>query len=181
MIGTAIAVLLSPGLFMLFAGAYPCILDSASTTCQFAMPSVVTWRVVTEAVLSKTFPITQSSWIFTIVFCAVGLGSVALKRWLTKHQTLSAWAVWVPNMSLVALGMTIPGSSTTLTIAIGSVVAHFWAKRSPRTHARFFYPTASGGIAGEGVAYVVLSILQIAQVGGPNYYGTNIGCVANAC
>lgn len=181
MIGTLVSVFLMPALFVLFTKAYPCILDPTSTTCQFALPAVTSWRVVTEAILADRFPITQSSWIFTIILSMLGIGSVTLKRWLSSHATLKKWAVWVPNMSVVGLAMTIPGSSTTLTIAIGSVIAHLWAKFSPATHARFFYATAAGGIAGEGIGYVVLSILQIAQVGGPTYYGTKIGCVAEAC
>ncbi|KAM5349266.1 hypothetical protein ACJ41O_005773 [Fusarium nematophilum] len=181
MIGTLTAVFLAPALFMLFARAYPCILDPASTTCQFALPAVTSWRVVTEAVLAERFPITQSSWVFTIIASAAGIGSVTLKRWLSAHSSLSSWAVWVPNMSLVGLAMTIPGTSTTMSIAIGSVGAHLWARLSPDTHARFFYPTAAGGVAGEGVGYVVLSVLQIAQVGGPTYFGTKLGCVAESC
>ncbi|KAI8712159.1 hypothetical protein NCS52_01313400 [Fusarium sp. LHS14.1] len=181
MIGTLTAVFLSPSLFMLFAKAYPCITDASITYCSFTMPATTSWRVVTEAILADKFPITQSSWIFTIILSLLGIASVPLKRSLAAHPTHSGWAVWVPNMSLLGLAMTIPDIDTTLTIAIGSVIAYVWEKRSPKTHARFFYPLAAGGIAGEGVGFVVQSVLQIARVGGPGYYGTMVGCVANSC
>ncbi|EXK27164.1 hypothetical protein FOMG_16236 [Fusarium oxysporum f. sp. melonis 26406] len=181
MIGTITAVFLSPSLFMLFAKAYPCITDMSSTTCVFTMPATTSWRVVTQAILDEQFPVTQSSWIFTIILSLVGVASVPLKRSLNVHPTLSHWAPWVPNMSLVGLAMTLPDIPTTISIAIGSVGAWAWGKRWPKSHSRFFYPLAAGGIAGEGVGYVVQSVLQIAKIGGPNYYGTMIGCVADSC
>ncbi|RTE73118.1 hypothetical protein BHE90_012469 [Fusarium euwallaceae] len=180
MLGTLIAVFLSPGLFVLFAKAFPCIIDTSATTCQFALPSVTAWRVVTEAILAEEFPISQSSWIFSVVFSVVGMALVALKRYLMQTPHLKKWEVYVPNMSLVGLAMTIPGSTITVTVAIGSVIAWVWHKRWPKSHARFMYAVASGGIAGEGVGYVVLSVLQISGVGGSEL-GTMIGCPGGAC
>ncbi|KAF4938568.1 putative metal-nicotianamine transporter YSL7 [Colletotrichum fructicola] len=178
MIGTFVAVFLSPAIFLLFAKAFPCILNAEATTCQFTLPAVTSWRVVTQAIFMDIFPISQSSWIFSILMTLLGMGSVALKRYLVGHKNLSAFQVWVPNMSLVGLAMTIPGSSVTLTVTIGAVAAHLWKRYSPRTHERFLYAVAAGGVAGEGVGYVVLSILQIAGVAG---VGTSLGCVAEIC
>lgn len=76
--------------------------------------------------------------------------------------------------------MTIPGTTASLTIALGTLVAWTWAKQWPKSHARFMYAFASGGIAGEGIGYVILSILQIAKVGGGRY-GTIIGCTQGVC
>ncbi|KAH6957810.1 OPT oligopeptide transporter protein-domain-containing protein [Ilyonectria sp. MPI-CAGE-AT-0026] len=179
--GTLVAVIVSPALFMLFVNAYPCIIDSTATSCQFATPAVTSWRIVTIAILSEKFPISRSSWIFSVIFSLIGVASVVLKRWLVRHATLSSWAKFVPNMSVVGLAMTIPGSTTTVTVAIGTVVAHFWKRWSPVSHARYVYPVAAGGIAGEGIGYVILCVLQIAQVGGPVKYGTTLGCVAESC
>ncbi|KAI8652239.1 hypothetical protein NCS57_01287000 [Fusarium keratoplasticum] len=180
LLGTLMAVFLTPGLFVLFTKAFPCITDASATTCQFALPSVTAWRVVTEAILAEEFPISQSSWIFSVVFSIVGMALVILKRYLIQRPHLKKWDAFVPNMSLVGLAMTIPGSTTTVTVAIGSVIAWIWNKRWPKSHARFMYAVASGGIAGEGVGYVVLSVLQIAGVGGSEL-GTMIGCPGGAC
>ncbi|CAI0649288.1 unnamed protein product [Colletotrichum noveboracense] len=171
MIGTFVAVFLSPAIFLLFARALPCIFDAEATTCQFTLPAVTSWRVVTQAIFMDTFPISQSNWIFSILM-------TILKRYLVGHKSLSAYQVWVPNMSLVGLAMTIPGSSVTLTVTIGAVAAHLWKRYSPRTHERFLYAVAAGGVAGEGVGYVVLSMLQIAGVAD---VGTSLGCVAEIC
>ncbi|KAF5246475.1 hypothetical protein FANTH_6847 [Fusarium anthophilum] len=179
-LGTLVAVFLMPAIFILFAKAFPCITDATVTQCQFALPSVTTWRVVTEAILAPQFPISQSSWIFSIVFSVLGVTIVMLKRWIMQKPNLKQYQVWIPNMPLVGVAMTIASSQTTLTLAIGSVLTATWAKLLPKSHEKFLYPIASGGIAGEGVAYVVLSILQIAGVGGDRY-GTMIGCYGGAC
>ncbi|KAH6980729.1 OPT oligopeptide transporter protein-domain-containing protein [Ilyonectria sp. MPI-CAGE-AT-0026] len=179
--GTLTSIVVGPALFLLFTKAFPCILDGSSTTCQFAMPSAVSWRVVTEAIFMPKFPISQSSWIFSIIFTAFGISCVVLQHWLRYQPTLSSWKNWVPNMSLVGLAMTIPGSNMTLTIALGAVATASWKRYSPGSHGRFLFAVASGGVAGEGVAFVVQAILQIAMAGGPNYYGTMVGCVAEQC
>ncbi|KAL5594883.1 hypothetical protein FOVSG1_008572 [Fusarium oxysporum f. sp. vasinfectum] len=179
-LGTLVAVFLTPAIFILFAKAFPCITDATATQCQFALPSVTTWRVVTEAILAPQFPISHSSWIFSMVFSVLGVAIVMLKRFILQKPNLKQYHVWIPNMPLVGLAMTIASSQTVLTLAIGSAFAATWGKFWPKFHERFLYPIASGGIAGEGVGYVVLSILQIAGVGGDKY-GTMLGCYGGAC
>ncbi|KAJ4014169.1 hypothetical protein NW766_006421 [Fusarium irregulare] len=179
-LGTLVAATLTPGIFILFTKAFPCIIDATTTQCQFAMPSITTWRVVTEAILAPQFPISQSSWIFSIVSSVLAVVAVLLKRHMMQKPSLKRYHVWVPNMALVGLSMTIGSSQPTLTLAIGAVAANIWEKFWPKSHERFMYSIASGGVAGEGVAYVILSILQIAGVGGDKY-GTMIGCYGGAC
>ncbi|CAH0054458.1 unnamed protein product [Clonostachys solani] len=158
MLGTLFAVFLSPALFMLFSKAFPCIIDASATTCQFALPSVTAWRVVTQAILAPEFPIAQSSWIFSVVFSVAGMALVVLKRYFMQTPKLKRWEAFVPNMSLVGLAMTIPGSAMTTTVAIGSVLSWVWQKCWPKSYARFGYAVASGGIAGEGIGILLFYI-----------------------
>lgn len=181
LLGTLVAVFLSPGIFVLFGRAFPCILDSTITTCPFATPAVSSWRVVTTAILSPKFPISTSSWIFSIVLSVFGSATVILRWWLNRHQDRAKWTKFVPNMSLVGLAMTIPGSTSTLTCAIGSVGAHIWKRRARKSYDKYMYAIAAGGVAGEGIGYVIISILQITAVAGPTYFGTKLGCVAETC
>ncbi|KAH6952180.1 OPT oligopeptide transporter protein-domain-containing protein [Fusarium avenaceum] len=182
MLGTLSSVILAPCLFVAFTKAFPCINDaSQAATCQFAMPSATSWRIITEAIFMPEFPISKSSWIFSIVLTVVGIGATAFKRWLQQHPKHKALEVWIPNMSLVGLAMVIPGSNTMLTMAMGAFGAVLWKRFHPETHARFLYPVAAGGIAGEGIGFVIQAALQIASVGGPLYYGTSIGCVGDQC
>lgn len=64
-------------------------------------------------------------------------------------------------------------------MAFGATISFFWEKKYPAAYAMFGYAIAAGFIAGEGLGGIVNAVLQIAQVSG-NYYGTAIGCPANA-
>ncbi|WYZ33756.1 hypothetical protein EsH8_I_000032 [Colletotrichum jinshuiense] len=181
LIGTLISTLLMPGLFLLFTKAFPCILDPTATYCQFATPSVTVWRIITIGILSPVMPISKSSWVASIIAVFVGSVTTVLKRWLSLHPKRKHWDVWVPNPTVIGLAMTIPGSNFAVTLALGATVAALWARYGKESHSRYFYAVAAGAVAGEGVGYVVLSILQIAEVAGPTYFGTKLGCVAEIC
>ncbi|KAG9979728.1 oligopeptide transporter, partial [Aureobasidium melanogenum] len=45
-LGTIVACVLAPAMFMLFSKAYPCIIDIEADKCPFAAPSVGAWRAV---------------------------------------------------------------------------------------------------------------------------------------
>ncbi|KAL2209889.1 OPT superfamily oligopeptide transporter [Sarocladium strictum] len=179
MVGTLSACFISPSVYLLFSKAFPCIHDvTQAATCQFAMPSATAWRIITEAVLMPKLPIVQSSWICSIVFAVLGIGSVLLKRWLQNHSNHSGLAKWVPNMSIAGLAMTIPGTSVVMSLLIGTVGTALWKRYHISSHTRFIYPVAAGAIAGEGIAYVIQAALQIGGVGGAK---TNVGCVGDVC
>lgn len=78
LIGTSVAVLVAPALFILFTSAYLYILDPTATTCQFGLPSVTAWRIVTLAIFSPIFPISRSSWIASIVALLLGVRTACL-------------------------------------------------------------------------------------------------------
>ncbi|RMZ77587.1 hypothetical protein DV737_g4281, partial [Chaetothyriales sp. CBS 132003] len=142
-------------------------------TCQFALRSVTAWRVITEAMVAPTIPSKQSSWILSILLAAVGAAMAIIQRHASR-QSPGSWMKklhpWIPNMSLVGLGMTVPGSTVTITIAMTAMASLIWQRRWQQSYtARYGYSVASGGISGEGMGYVVLSILQIASVGGSRY------------
>ena len=180
-VGTLSSVFFLPGLFLLFVTAWPCIVDPAATTCQFAIPAVTAWRIITQAILSPTMPLSQSSWITCIVFAVVGIATTCLQKWVSGHKKWGHLEAFIPNMAVVGLSMTVPGSTLSMTMALGAVASALWAKFGKASHAKLMFAVAAGGIAGEGVAYVVLGVLQIAEVGGPTWYGTKIGCIAEMC
>lgn len=68
-LSTLIAIFLAPGIFILFAKAYPCIVDlNAPGTCPFSAPSVAAWRAVAVAMTVRTalLPIPYSSFIIML-------------------------------------------------------------------------------------------------------------------
>ncbi|KAH7363302.1 OPT oligopeptide transporter protein-domain-containing protein [Plectosphaerella cucumerina] len=180
LIGTVVSTLLAPGIFLLFAKAFPCIIDPAATYCQFATPSVTAWRIITVGILAPVMPISKSSWIASILFVAFGVSVTVLKTLLARDPARAKWNVWVPSPSIMGLAMTLPGSNVSLTISIGAFVAVLWSRYGKKSYAQYFYPVAAGAVSGEGVGNVILSILQIAEVGGTQL-GTKLGCVAELC
>ncbi|KAH6689760.1 OPT oligopeptide transporter protein-domain-containing protein [Plectosphaerella plurivora] len=180
LMGMIMSTLLAPGIFLLFTRAFPCILDATGQYCQFATPSVTAWRVVTVGVLQPVMPISKSSWITSIVFVIFGVSLTALKSRLSHSSTHASWNVYIPSPSIVGLAMTMPGSNVSLTIALGAVASALWSRYGKQSYAMYFFAVAAGAVSGEGVGNVVLSILQITQVGG-SQLGTKVGCMAELC
>lgn len=81
-IGTIVAIFLAPAMFVLFAKAYPCIIDINATHCTFSAPSVAAWRAVAVAVTDPTFPVPTSSGIFAIVFAVFGAFMVLVRHYI---------------------------------------------------------------------------------------------------
>lgn len=178
--GVTVSTLLAPGLFLLFTKAYPCIIDATVTECQFALPSVMSWKVITIGILSPVMPISKSSWIACIICSIIGIAVTVLTRWMNRSDKYRHLTVYIPNMSVVAMAWTVPSPNMATTVAIGATAAALWARFGKDSHAKYFYAVAAGGVAGEGVANVIISVLQIAQVAG-SQYGTKVGCVAEMC
>ncbi|KAI1201182.1 OPT oligopeptide transporter protein-domain-containing protein [Nemania serpens] len=177
--GTLISVFLAPGLFVLFATAYPCILDAEAEHCPFAVPSVAAWAAVAQAVTDPRVHIPWSSGIFSIVMAIVVVAQV-----IVRHFYLVGKREWVreylPNWGAIALSFVLPSPVFTTASLFGALVAFAWRKWKLSSFELYGYAVAAGFIAGEGLGGVVGAILQIAGVSG-DVLGTNVGCPANAC
>jgi len=108
-VGNIFAIFLSPGVFILFAKAYPCIIDTTIETCAFAVPAASAWKSLAVAVTSNTLPIPLSSGITAIV-----LGVLSVVMVFFRHFVLTGsrakYANWLPNMSVIGLAMIIPST-----------------------------------------------------------------------
>ena len=174
-----VAVWLSPGVFLLFAKAYPCVLDAEAETCPFSAPAVAAWRAVAVAVTDPQLPIPKSSGIFA---CLMGAFSVAVV--LFRHFYLvgarQRFRKWVPNFMALSLAFVVPQTVYSTAMVMGAVTAYLWAKRSFGTFETYCYAVAAGLIAGEGLGGVIGAILQIADVAGDKY-GTMVACPMETC
>ncbi|KAI2621040.1 OPT oligopeptide transporter protein-domain-containing protein [Xylaria nigripes] len=177
-IGTLISVFLAPGLFVLFASAYPCIL-TGEDHCVFAVPSVAAWAAVAQAVTDPAVHIPWSSGIFSIIMAIIVVAQV-----IFRHFYLVGEREWVrgylPNWGAIALSFVLPSPVFTTASLFGALVAFTWRKWKLSSFDLYGYAVAAGFIAGEGLGGVVGAILQIAKVSG-DIYGTNVGCPGNAC
>ncbi|KAI5845939.1 OPT oligopeptide transporter protein-domain-containing protein [Tricharina praecox] len=173
-VGSIVAMFLSPGMFILFMKAYPCVIDLTAETCSFQAPSVAAWRAVAIAVTDPTFPVPNSSGIFAIV---LGLFSIIVV--IFRHNYLAGerakYRKFVPNFMAVGLAFVLPATQYGTAMLMGSIVAVIWAKRNPVAFDIFCYAVAAGMIAGEGLGGVVNAVLEIAGIGS-SVYASPAGC-----
>ncbi|USW50572.1 Putative oligopeptide transporter, OPT superfamily [Septoria linicola] len=179
-LGTIVAVFLAPALFMLFAKAYPCILDINAEVCPFSAPSVSAWRAVAVAMTDPEFPVPTSSGIFAICFSIFGAGMIFVRHY-AYTGTWEKYRVYHPNMMCIGLAFVLPQTYYGLAMIIGAAPCYFWAKRNPQSFDIYGYAIAAGLIAGEGIGGVINAIFQVAGIAGPDPYGTNIACPGDAC
>ncbi|RYP51802.1 hypothetical protein DL768_002949 [Monosporascus sp. mg162] len=178
-VGTLVAMFLAPGVFLLFAMAYPCILDAEATRCEFAVPSVTAWRAVAEAVTLDNIPIPLSSGIFSIVLGVWCIIQVFIKRtWLVGER--AKYRNWLPNWMAVGIAFVLPATHYSTAMCIGAIIAHFWLKKYPKNFEVYCYAIAAGLIAGEGLGGVINAALALGGVGGSEY-GSGIACPAGQC
>jgi hypothetical protein len=131
-LGTIVACFLAPALFILFAKAYPCILDTEALTCTFSAPSVAAWRAVAVAVTADTFPVPNSSGIFSIVFAIFG-GAMTVFRELGYKGKWAKYRVYHPNFMVIGLSFTLIQTYYGTALCIGAIPSYFWMKKNPKS------------------------------------------------
>ncbi|CAN8105343.1 unnamed protein product [Discula destructiva] len=176
---TLVAIFLAPGMFILFAKAYPCIIDLDAETCPFSAPSVSAWRAVAVAMTDPTFPIPTSSGIFAIVFAIVGGAMVLIRHFVLVGEREWVRGYW-PNVMVMAMAFTVTPTVYTTATLVGALISYFWHRRNPKQFDVFAYAIAAGFIAGEGIGGVINAIFQIAGIGG-DVYGSMIACPGDSC
>ncbi|KFY13087.1 hypothetical protein V492_03492 [Pseudogymnoascus sp. VKM F-4246] len=178
-IGTFVAVFLAPSIFVLFATAYPCILDASPDTCPFAAPSVSAWRAVAIAVTSSDFVIPSSSKWFSILFAVFGVFMVLLRHcvWTGRWEWVRAYH---PNMMIISLAFLLPSTVYGTAMFIGASFAWAWNKRSPQSYAIFGSAVAAGFMAGEGIGGVINAALTVIGVDFDKI-GTSFLCPGDKC
>lgn len=119
-LGTIVACFLAPALFMLFAKAYPCILDINAEVCPFSAPSVSAWRAVAVAMTDPEFPVPTSSGIFAICFSIFGAAMIFVRHYAYRG-TWEKYRVYHPNMMCIGLAFVLPQTYYGLAMIIGAV------------------------------------------------------------
>ncbi|KAG2160421.1 oligopeptide transporter [Aureobasidium pullulans] len=179
-LGTIVACVLAPAMFMLFSKAYPCIIDVEAETCPFAAPSVGAWRAVAVAVTDPVFPVPKTSGYFAIAFAIFG-GVMVVIRHYAYTGKWEKYKAYHPNVMCIALAFVLNATIYGSAMVIGAVPAYFWAKRNPKNFDIYGFAVAGGLIAGEGIGGVINAVFQIAGIAGPSPYGTNIACPGDSC
>lgn len=168
--GSFCSIWLCTGFFLLFAEAYPCILQVDAEVCQFGIPSVAAWRAVAIAVTGATFPVPKSSWITALLVGALSVLITVLKNTAIPVK----YRHYVPNMNAIGLAFTLPQTWFSTAMALGSIFSMFWWQRSPDTWRAYSTSLAAGLCAGEGIGGVINALLTIS--GFTFESGTTLGC-----
>ncbi|KAI0016895.1 OPT oligopeptide transporter protein-domain-containing protein [Xylariomycetidae sp. FL0641] len=182
LMGTLVATMVAPSVFVLFSTAYPCLIARSGDEqrqCEFAGPSVAAWRAVAVAASEPTTPIPKSSAWFSVGFAAVGGVLVLVKRLLLTGRR-QRWQRYLPNMMIMALAFTLPSPQNAITMMLGAIAAKLWKRRSPDGHKKLAFAVAAGLVAGEGIGGTVNCMLSIVGIGGQRW-ATGIGCPAGKC
>ncbi|KAH8881677.1 OPT superfamily oligopeptide transporter [Thozetella sp. PMI_491] len=191
-IGTLCSGLVAPAIFLVFANAYPCIIETmraeaeaavnGAGSCPFPVPSAQMSSILVPALLangSGVLPMpTSSAWFALASAIVVIIELVASKLWLAGK--LKRMQKWRPSWFGVGIGMIIPQSRLTVAIMFGATFAYIWRKHRPSGYSIYCLAVAAGMIAGEGLGGLFTAVLQVAGVGGDKY-GTAVGCPAGVC
>ncbi|THC91025.1 hypothetical protein EYZ11_009507 [Aspergillus tanneri] len=149
MIGTSMAIFVAPGIFVIFATAYPCILTTevdATQQCEFSSPSVSAWRTVAVAVTEPVLPIPPSSLTFAIGMSLFSVIMVLIRNFVSRGKW-AAMRVYHPNFMILAMAFTLPAAHYGIAMLIGSLIATMWKRRSPSGFEEYGYAVAAGFIA----------------------------------
>ena len=143
-IGTFVAVWLSPGIFVLFSSAYPCIVDAnAPGKCAFSIPSVAAWAAVAQAVTDPNIRIPLTSGIFSIVMGGVSIAQVVFRHYYLVGPR-EKYRQWLPNWGAIALSWVIPAPVFANAALLGAIIGAVWRKWKPRAWETYGYAVAAG-------------------------------------
>lgn len=174
-VGAFFSIWLCTGFFLLFAKAYPCILNTElADTCQFGAPSVAAWVAIASAVTGTNFPVPSSSAYTSLALGLFSIGLVVAKYyWIPQRHH-----IYIPNMNAVGLAFTLPQTYYSTAMATGAIASYFWLKKAPGSWNNYAYSLAAGLAAGEGIGGVINALFQVAGISG-NTYGLATGCPGN--
>ncbi|OAA74700.1 oligopeptide transporter [Akanthomyces lecanii RCEF 1005] len=129
LIGTLVAALVAPAVFLHFTTAYPCIISGEASTCDFPAPTVAAWLAVAVVASTPNPSIPSSSFYFSILLAAFASVLVIAKHVLCSSGYSCVNAYW-PNMMLFGLAFTLPNAQTATTMMIGALVAVAWRMKN---------------------------------------------------
>ncbi|KAI8052757.1 OPT oligopeptide transporter protein-domain-containing protein [Thamnidium elegans] len=156
------AIAIAVGLFILFADAYPCIIDPKidASDCEFGLVAVTAWTEVTKLLTGASDPLSKGSIICTII-CAI----LAVVLPLTRHFFVPAkYHKYFPSISAVGISMINPQPEVPFSMFLGWLGGKIWKRINPSAHENLMFSAAGGLIAGQGISAIAQAVLKIAGV-----------------
>ena len=174
-VGSVFAIAIAIPLFLLYAGAYPCILkevEGLEARCQFPTPAVIAWEATCK-LLTGGGTIPRESLILTVVASVVAILNVFIRIKFVPD----AWRPYWPNMNAFGLGFVNTGPNVPCCMLIGWFAGQLWLKFGKSSHGRLMYSVSAGLISGIGIAGVIKAALTVGSVPGGNI---TVGCGGGA-
>lgn len=143
--GSVFSIFTGFSFWLLFASAYPCIIDDQISQCEFSLQAVTAWQAVAQALTtSNTVP--QSAIICALVVSVfVVLFVITTENFIPKD-----YHGYVLNWNLVGVALINTDQGIILALFLGALASYLWKRSHPDNHKMYLYSVASGFIAGEG-------------------------------
>ncbi|ORZ10448.1 OPT oligopeptide transporter protein-domain-containing protein [Absidia repens] len=155
------AIGIAVGLFILFADAYPCIVDpDLNAKCEFQLVAVLTWTNVTKILTGDAAPLSRGSIIVTIVCAVIGVIFPFFRTFCIPQK----YHRYCPSVSAIGIAMINSSPEVPLAMFIGWVSGQIWKRVDPVAYENYMYSTAGGQIAGMGIAAILQAVFTIANV-----------------
>ncbi|CAO0789444.1 unnamed protein product [Mucor circinelloides] len=156
------AIGVAVGLFILFADAYPCIIDPniEPQDCVFGLVAVTAWKNVTLLLTGGGEPLSRGSIICTAV-CAVAAVVLPVCRHFFLPQKYHRY---FPSISAIGIAMINPQPEVPFSMFLGWAGGKVWKRVDPTAYDNLMFSAAGGLIAGQGIAAILQAVLKIGGV-----------------
>jgi OPT family oligopeptide transporter len=165
-VGTFFGIFASVFGFVLFAEAYPCILQDPETpgySCPFAMPSVYAWYGLALGLTTGFKEALPPGSLWSVLAGAL----LAIILTLMKYHLPEKYSKYVPNAVALGIGFLTPSIiPQSIMFFLGALIALAWDKFSPATCALYLAVVSAGMIGGEGVGGITNAVIVVAGVEG---------------
>ncbi|KAG1374546.1 hypothetical protein G6F61_009238 [Rhizopus arrhizus] len=157
------AIAIAVGLFILFADAYPCIIDqNLDAECEFGLVAVKAWASVTKLLTGASEPLSRNSMIATIICAIAGVVFPLVRHFFIPEK----YRKFYPSVSAVGIAMINTSPEVPLAMFIGWVSGKIWKRLRRTAYDDLMYSVAAGMIAGQGISAILQALFKITGVKG---------------
>ncbi|CAO3641464.1 unnamed protein product [Cunninghamella blakesleeana] len=169
-IASFFAIGIAVGLFILFADAYPCVVDSTvpEADCKFELVAVRTWVNVTKLLTGQGAALNQAQIAVTAVCAVIGFVWPFIRHFFVPEK----YHKFTPSLSAIGIAMINTSPEIPLSMLIGWIASCLWHRFAPDNFDKYMYSTAGGQIAGMGIAAILQAVFTIAGVPAPAFDGS---------
>jgi OPT family oligopeptide transporter len=161
LVASFFAVAVAVGFFILFANAYPCIIDDSDpSTCEFQLVAVVAWQNVTLLLTGGGDPLSKGSIIVTGVCCALAVVLPICRHFLLPEK----YHRYFPSISAIGISMINPAPEVPFSMFLGWAAGKIWKRIDAAAYEDLMFSTAGGLIAGQGISAIFKCIFKLANV-----------------